>query len=569
MAAVLVKKKKKKSFLSANKGAVLEQSPYRPVYVEKKPPCTDNCPNGEKVREFLQYIAQAEDYNRTYEEALTGAFYIITETNPFPSTTGRVCPHPCEQGCNRKDKDQSVNINACEMYVGDYALENNLPLKKISSEQNGKSIAIIGSGPSGLSAAYHLARMGFSVTVFEKDKKPGGLLRYGIPDFRLPKSIVDAEINRIANLGVEIKCDINIGKDADFNDISKHYDAIYLATGASKPSKLSLKGADNIKGVCSGLEFLHGYAEKKKIDVGSDVIVIGADTAADAAMISRRLGAKVTFAYRRTIANEEEFMKYASQEAKEAYEEDITFQFATVPVEIVEENGKLTGVKFKKIIVEEKDERGHAKKISLSDEPPFFVKATTLIYSVGQEPDYSGFEDIANLTDEGFLKINDDYSIGNNGKIFAGGDVTGPKLMYVTTAIGHGHKAALSIAEKLTNKSFSEPDSRRVIESKDMHLELYDKKERHSRTRRAPKERVKDFKPFLNKLTKEEFLDEVKRCMSCGMCFDCGNCYTYCSHGCVKKLPKGEHYKLYLETCDGCMKCVDNCPCGYIDKIHK
>ncbi len=517
----------------------------------------------------MQYIAQAEDYGRSFNEALEGAFYIIAETNPLPATTGRVCPHPCEKQRNRKDKDEAVNINACEMFVGDYALEHNLPLKKLTDKQRNQKVAIIGSGPAGLSAAYHLARLGFGVTIYEREEKPGGLLRYGIPNFRLPKDVVDAEIKRIEDLGVEIKCSTEIGKDITIEQLKNNYDAIYIAIGAYKPIKPRLEGIDEIEGVYSGLDFLKRFAKGEKLDVGSDVVVIGADTAADAAMISRRLGAKVTFAYRRTIPDEEAFMQTASEEAKEAYEEDITFQFATIPVELVAENGKLKGVKFQRIKVEERDERGHAKKYSILDEPPFMVKADTMIYSVGQKPDYSSIEAIVKTTPEGFLQINDDFSIEGQDKIFAGGDVVRPKLMYVTTAIGHGHKAALHIAEKITGEKFITPDPRRVITSSEMHLHLYDPKPRHNRTFRDPKERVNDFEPFKNGLPKEEFIEEVKRCLSCGLCFDCGNCYMYCSHGCVKKLPKGQHYEFHLETCDGCMKCYDNCPCGYIDKVHK
>jgi NADPH-dependent glutamate synthase beta subunit-like oxidoreductase len=301
------------------------------------------------------------------------------------------------------------------------------------------------------------------------------------------------------------------------------------------------------------------------LDIGKDVVVVGADTAADAAMISKRWGANVTFAYRRTVPDKETFDKKASREAIDAYAEGITFQFATVPVELVSENGKLTGVKFQKIKVGAKDERGHAAQVENVGEP-FLVKADTFIYSVGQKPDYTGLEKILGQT-EGFIKINDNYQVEGQDKVFAGGDVVGPRLMYVTTAIGHGFAAAANIIEHITGKKIIEQDTRKVIESDKMHLDLYETKPRHERTFREPNERVKDFEPFMNALSMEEFIEETKRCMSCGLCFDCGNCFTYCSHGAVKKLPKGQHYEFHLETCDGCMKCFENCPCGYIEKM--
>jgi NADPH-dependent glutamate synthase beta subunit-like oxidoreductase len=564
----VVKKKKKPMSMGVTGGAKIEQSPYRPKYVEKRPPCTGKCPSAARVREYLQYIATAEKYNRTIEESMEVAFDIVVETNPIPATTGRVCPHGCEGECNRKDKDEPININACEMFVGDYALEKRLKLKKVSNIGADKRIAVVGGGPSGLSAAYQLARQGFNVTIYEKNEKLGGLLYYGIPNFRLPKKVVESEIQRIIDLGIEVVNNTCVGKDISIDELKSNYDAIYLATGAYKIDKPKLNNIDKIDGIYSGIEFLNKFAKGQKIEICNKVIVIGADTAADAAMVCRRLGSEVVFAYRRTIPDYDSFKKTASREALEAYEEDISFQFATIPVELKEEDGHLKGVYFRKIVVDEIDERGHAKRYHIvEDEDPFFVKADTLIYSVGQKPDLSLFENILKLNNEGFVEHRDLFIDEN---ILVGGDLIGPANMLVTVANSHGILAADKIMFKLTGQNFMKPDDRKIIESKNMYLDFFEKKEQKKRRYRDPVERIEDFSPYLIGLTFDEFLYETKRCMSCGLCFVCENCYLYCTPQAFKKIPDqapGKPFEIAIGLCDGCKKCAEVCPCGYIDMV--
>jgi len=254
--AKMMKKKKKGLGGGGGGGKGREESPLRPYYVRKTPPCTFTCPSAEDIRAYLTWIGQAEKYGRKSEEGIQKAWEIITDKNPFPSTMGRVCPHPCETECNRVKLDGAVNINAMERFVGDYGIENNIPLTKLSDESRSEKVAVVGGGPAGLSCAYQLARRGYQVTVFEAFEKAGGMLRYGIPTYRLPDDILDGEIKKITDLGVDLKTGVRIGQDVTMEQLRSDYQAVYIGIGAHMGWELGVPGEDATN-VMTGAAYLH------------------------------------------------------------------------------------------------------------------------------------------------------------------------------------------------------------------------------------------------------------------------------------------------------------------------
>ncbi|MHC4180847.1 MAG: FAD-dependent oxidoreductase, partial [Planctomycetota bacterium] len=272
---VRVAKKKKRGLKSLGSSSAGSQtSTLRPMFAEKRPPCVATCPNHNAVREMLTKIMKAKDFEKPYEQAFEEAFQVFMETTPFPSVCGRVCPHPCETECNRREKDSAVGINKVERFIGDFGLEKGLKPRKLTEEARTEKIAVVGSGPGGLSAAYQLARNGYPVTVFEAFPKPGGMLRYGIPDYRLPQQILDAEIDRILELGVELKLNTAVGNDISLDDLRKEYKAVFVAIGAHRGIELKIEG-ESAPNVFTGTDFLHRANTGERIEVGSDVVVIG------------------------------------------------------------------------------------------------------------------------------------------------------------------------------------------------------------------------------------------------------------------------------------------------------
>ncbi|MFG1690856.1 NAD(P)-binding protein [Gemmatimonadota bacterium] len=555
-----VKKKKKKSFGSRGGGGGRDLSPLRPKHVEKRPPCTDTCPSGNSIRSFLTTIAQAERLGKSEDQAFKEAWEIYTNTSPFPAVCGRVCPAPCETGCNRKELEGAVSINKVERAVGDFGLDNDIPLVKLSEEQQSQKIAIVGGGPSGFSCAYQMARRGYAVTVFEAMDKPGGMLRWGIPGYRLPEEILDGEIQKILDLGVELKCGVKIGQDVSLDELKNDYDAVYVALGAQQGISLGVEGED-APNVFSGVDFLSRFHHGEQLDLGTDVVAIvvgGGDTAIDAARICKRLGANATVLYRRTL----EEMPAIKEEVEEAIAEGITIEFLSAPVGFKKgDDGLVTAMTAIRMELGEPDDSGRRRPVPIEGSE-YDIPATAIISAVSQAPDFSGFESLIEGRD--WVKIDDEGATKVEG-IWAGGDVT--DLALVTDAVGHGRRAAEAMVKKFTGVEM-EPDKRTVIKTDQMNLQYFRDlpKERNEPAALGLEERM-DLDTEVNLgLTREQTVAEAERCMSCGYCFDCENCWLYCSdQAIIKPLQKGLLYGWKLENCTGCDKCADICPCGFIE----
>jgi len=521
-------------------------------------PCGFNCPNNNHIRKWLMAISKAEAYEKTYDQAFEEAFYIALETTPYPAVCGRVCPHPCESECNRKEKEGAVSINQVERFIGDFGLEKKLVPKKLTEEQRSEKIAVVGSGPAGMSCAYHLARRGYPVTVFEAFPKSGGMLRYGIPEYRLPTSVLDAETQRILDMGVELKLNTAVGKDIPMDDIRKDYKATFVGLGAHVGLKLRVNGED-AENVFTGTGYLHKVNSGESVEIGDKVVVIGGgDTAIDAARVARRFGAEATILYRRTRTE----MPAIDEEIRGAEEEGVKIDLLAAPIEIYTENGKATGMKCQRMELGEPDDSGRRRPVPIEGDT-FDLEFTTLIAAISQAPDFDGFEDLREGRD--WIKVDEKFKSVLADDVFSGGDNV--NLGLAIDAIAHGRKAATAIHEMITGETEEKPPKKAVIRHDKMMLHHYEESQRVNTTEMPVEDRFKDPNAeIVNTFTQDDVVHESKRCMSCGMCFDCGNCWSYCQDNAViKPFVKGQPYKFKLEFCNGCKKCAEYCPCGYIE----
>jgi len=557
--APVVKKKKK----GLGGGALARSSvgratsPLRPQPTTKLPPCMDGCPQGTDIRGVLTTIAFGDKYGRTLEESYEKAWGIITEKNPLPAVCGRVCPHPCEINCNRKDKDEPIAINNVERFIGDFGLEKGLTHKP-AEEKHPEKIAVIGAGPAGLSCAFHLAKSGYSVTIFEAFSKPGGMLRYGIPAYRLPRETLDAEINNILDLGVELKTDCSIGNDISLDDLRKDYKAIFVSIGAHKGLNLRVDG-EEAEGVYSGVDFLNRINSGEKIELGKSVVVIGGgDTAIDAARISVRMGAKVTILYRRTRTE----MPAIEEEIDEALNEGIDIQYLAAPTGIIKDDNRITGIKAIRMELGEPDDSGRRRPVPIEGSE-FEINLDTLIPAISQEPDFTGMENLK-AGPKDWIKTDANQQVEDD--VYAGGDVL--DLGLVTHALSHGRKAAEAIHRDM--RGLPEPTVEELpeIKSDKMRLDHYESAPRHEEAHLPIEERFGSLElEVACTFTEEDLVGEAKRCMSCGYCFDCGKCWEFCQDNAVVKGEKGDIYTYKNNLCTGCKKCAEECPCGFLNMV--
>jgi 2-oxoacid:acceptor oxidoreductase delta subunit (pyruvate/2-ketoisovalerate family) len=538
----------------------------RPFYEDKTPPCSAACPVGNDIVGFIQKTTQGD---------FEGAWNLIKEENPFPGICGRVCFHPCESKCNRGDYDEPIAIHALERFVSDFASNSNKKIKKVPGVRKGK-IAVIGSGPAGMSCTYHLAKLGYDVTVFESSSLPGGMLRTGIPSYRLPKDVLDREISNIEELGAKIRTGIPFGEDLEG---LRDYQAVFIATGAHRSRGLHIPGEKG-KSVFSGLDLLKKINLSKKVKLGDKIAIIGGgNTAIDIARSVVRLGKRATILYRRS----KEEMPAFEDEIVDAIEEGVKIRYLVNPIHIQQKDG-MKRLECLRMELGEKDESGRRRPLPVSNSN-FFIEAENVIIAAGEEIEIS-FLPKGMEKKEGIVLTQRDGSTGIKG-IFAGGDLTSNQRT-VAHAIGSGKKAALAIDCYLKSKDSEEairqiligegpsisifrhlhPEERRmnphVVTFEELNTDYFEPLERRRESKGFVKKRIKGFGEVTCGFTEGSALEEAERCFSCGTCNGCENCYVFCPDASIIKTEEVLSRQVDYDFCKGCGICFSECPRGAI-----
>ena len=572
-----------------------------PVYVHRTPPCQGSCPAGEDIRGWLNIVRGIEKppADMSWQEY---AFLRAADANPFPAVMGRVCPAPCEDGCNRNEVEDYVGINAVEHFIGDFALEKGLKLPPAGAD-TGKKVAVIGGGPAGLACAYQLRRMGHACTIFEGREELGGMMRYGIPGYRTPRDVLDGEVERILELGVEVRTSTKVGVDVELAALERDFDAVFLGLGAQAGTPLPVPGAGEAANCISGIAFLDAFNDGRLRHSAERVLVVGGgDTAMDVAAVARRLGhisqthekdrpeyvvlgqathdvasvakregAEVSIIYRRPV----EKMPAARMEIEHVLQEGVEIRGSLVPVEVVlDEPDRARALR----VAEVNWEDGQMKTKQGSE---FEIECDLIVAAIGQVCDFTGIEELENA--KGLVDADAFYRWPSREGLFVAGDVVRPHLL--TTAIGQASIAASSIdhylrgeeqarlpkinvhhfslLEKLREThqppteydhterrgtdsaefaihNYEDRSQNQLVPSDELFLGHFTHVERRHRSESeiGPADVLGHFQERLHGLSEEETQAEAERCMSCGMCFECDNCVIYCPQDAIYRVKK-------------------------------
>ncbi len=589
-----------------------------PVYVQRTPACQGKCPAGEDIRGWLD-VVRGLDKPPTGVTWQEHAFRRLTRANPFPAIMGYVCPAVCEEGCNRRAVEDTVGINAVEQFIGEAALKGKYSFAKPTHE-TGKRVAIIGGGVAGLTAAYQLRQKGHGCTVFESRPELGGMVRYGLPNYRTPTAIVQGEIQRILDLGVEVRTNVKVGVDITIEDLDRDFDAVFWAIGTQNGRLPDVPGVD-APNVIGGIEFLRQFNEGNLPSVPGRIVVIGGgDTSIDVTTVARKLGGfsgldaegkpltytadmvtsaavhggqKVTL----TSTFPVDRMRASAREVADARSLDVDILGGLMPLSITRNaKGMATGVRFAPC---HHGADGHRKRIE-GDE--IEIAADLVVFAIGQYADLTGLESLDNGRQA--ISAGPAYDVIGRPRHFVGGDVIAPHLL--ATAIGHATAAAESIDTLLkggvparrpridkrhydireglvqnakpVNGVVTSPDfvhnfenrsAQEVITANTLFLGHFETTPRIEREEKRLADLFARGGERIMPLTEEQAIKEAKRCMSCGLCLECDNCMVFCPQGAVTKVPRDQHAIGYYVTtdytrCIGCHICADVCPAGYI-----